>query len=87
MTLVDFVAYAVATVLAVSRLLTSTKPYWKLVPAPVAVFLPSLVAMLPVLAGYLGVAHSELDVVNAFVVAGALLLPGLGVPTDSKPAE
>lgn len=83
MTVLDIVSYAVAGILAVTRVLEATKPYWKFVPAKVAAFLPSLVAMLPVLAAQVGLAHTGLDLVNALLVSGALLLPGAGVSTDA----
>lgn len=79
MTFVDIVSYAVAAILAFSRILNSAKPFWKFIPAPLGTLVPSVVAMLPVLAEKVGAAQTGLDLVNAVLVAGALLLPGAGV--------
>lgn len=87
MSLVDIISYVVAASLAISRILASTQPFWKLVPTKIATFLPSLVAMLPVLADKVGAATSSLDLVNAFIVAGALLLPGAGISAAEEKKE
>lgn len=84
MSVVDIVAYVVAAALAISRVLDSTKPYWRLVPTKIAAFLPSLVAFLPVLAAAVGAAKTELDLISAVLVSGALLLPGAGVGEKPK---
>lgn len=87
MTVVDIAGYVVAGAMAASRILESTKPFWSVIPPKVATFLPSLVAMLPVLASKMGVAHSELDFVNALIVSGALLLPGAGISSSQSKSE
>ena len=84
MSVVVIASYIVAAALAISRILESTKPYWSFVPAKIAVFIPSVVAMLPVLAEKAGLVKTELDLVQALVVAGALLLPGAGASAAPK---
>lgn len=78
MSVVVIASYIVAAALAISRILESTKPYWSFVPPKVAALIPPVVAMLPVLAEKMGLVKTELDLVQALVVAGALLLPGAG---------
>lgn len=85
MTFVDVVSYLVAGLLALSRILNSTKPYWRFLPTKVAAVVPSVVAMLPVLISAVGASTSGLDLVNALIVSFALLLPGAGVSPDPKP--
>lgn len=89
MSVVEIVSYVVAALLALSRILKSTEPFWKLLPPKVALFIPSVVAMLPVLIEQVGGAKTTLDLVNAVLVAGALLLPGAGVNAakPDKPKE
>jgi hypothetical protein len=84
MSVIDIVSYVVAALLAFSRILESTRPYWKLLPSKVALFIPSLVSMLPVLVSQVGLAKSGLDLVNALLVAGALMLPGAGAGALEK---
>jgi hypothetical protein len=90
MTVVEIVSYVVAALIAFSRILKSTEPFWKLLPPKVALFIPSIVAMVPVLIEQVGGAKTTLDLVNALLVAGALLLPGAGVSaaqSTDKPKE
>lgn len=87
MTAVEISSYIIATVAALSRLLKSAEPFWRLMPQKVAVIIPSVIAMIPVLVEQLGVAETALDLVNALLVAGALLLPGAGVKTDATDPE
>lgn len=87
MSLVDIISYAVAALLAISRVLDSTKPYWKFLPPKVAMFVPPIVALIPVLADKIGAAKSGLDLVTALIVAGALVLPGAGAATAEKKPE
>ena len=84
MSVVEIVAFVVAFAGAASKLLESSRPFWKLLPGPVATFLPSLVVMLPTLASQVGAATTTLDLVNAVVVALALLLPGAAAKHVSK---
>lgn len=86
MSVVEIVSYVVAALLAFSRILKSTEPFWKLLPQKVALFIPSVVAMLPVLIEQVGGAKTTLDLINAVLVAGALLLPGAGV-SAGQPSE
>lgn len=79
MSVVVICSYIVAAALALSRILGATKPYWSFLPSKVAAIVPSVVAMLPVLADKVGVAKTGVDLVQALIVAGALLLPGAGV--------
>ena len=83
MSIVTIASYIVAAVLAVSRILDASKPFWSFLPTKVAALIPSIVAMLPVLAEKMGLVQTGHDFVQALIVAGALLLPGVGV----KPAE
>lgn len=85
MSVLDISSYIVAALLAISRVVDSTKPYWRFLPGKVAMFVPAIVAMIPVLADKVGMAHSGLDLVNAFIVAGALLLPGAGATPPPNP--
>lgn len=76
MSIVEIVSFVVAFAGAASKLLNSAKPFWSYMPAPVAAVLPSVVVMLPFLAEKIGGAQTTIDLVNAFVVSLALLLPG-----------
>lgn len=76
MSVVEIVAFVVAFAGAASKLLDSAKPFWEKLPSPVATFVPSVVLMLPYLAEQLGGVTTSLDLVNAFVLSLALLLPG-----------
>lgn len=76
MSVVDIAAVIGSGALSASRLLTSAKPFWEKLPKPVALFVPSVLVMLPQLAQMMGLVHSELDLVNSLILAGALLLPG-----------
>lgn len=79
MSFVIIATYVVAAALAVSRILEASKPYWAFLPTKVAAVIPSIVAMLPVLAEKMGMVQTGQDFVQALLVAGALLLPGAGV--------
>lgn len=82
MSILQIAGYVVAAALAASRLLESTKPFWSFLPTKVAAFIPSIVAMLPVAAVQFGLVKTEMDFTSAFLVAGALLLPGAKPKVD-----
>lgn len=86
MSIVEIVSYSVAVIAAVSRLLDSAKPFWSKLPQPVAAFIPSVVVMLPQLSTLISGSKTTLDLVNAVVLAVALLLPG-AAPKTTTPAE
>jgi hypothetical protein len=86
MHVLQIASYVVAACLALSRLLDVAKPFWSLLPSKVAAFIPSIVAMLPVAAAQFGVVKTEMDLVSALLVAGALLLPGARPKVDPPSA-
>lgn len=75
MTVVEIVAFVVAFAGAASKLLNAAKPFWEKLPKPVAMFLPSVVVMLPALAASVTGVTTTLGLVEALVVSLALLLP------------
>lgn len=87
MSVVIIASYIVAAVLAVSRILEASKPFWSFLPTKVAALIPSIVAMLPVLAEKMGLVETGQDFVQALIVAGALLLPGAGVKAPDAPPK
>ena len=76
-TTVDIAADVVAASLAASKLLTAAKPLWNKLPRWLAVAVPVVVADLPQVAAFFGVATTGQDLAMAVVTSVALLLPGL----------
>lgn len=77
LSVVDIVAFVVAGLAALSRVLTAAKPLWDLLPRPVAVALPVVVAAIPQILSAAGVVKTEVDLVTFVVMAVALLVPGI----------
>ena len=76
MSLFEITSLVAAFALGASRLLVASKPFWTKLPPVVATFVPAVVVMLPQLASSMGAVHSELDFVQALILAAAMLLPG-----------
>jgi uncharacterized membrane protein YjjP (DUF1212 family) len=85
MSIIVICTYIVAAALAISRILESSKPYWRFLPTKVAAVIPSVIAMLPVLVDKLGGVKTGIDFVQAIIVSVALLLPGAGVLHPDTP--
>ncbi len=84
--MLSVIAIVVAVALAATKLLKSAEPFWAFLPKSVATFLPSVVAMLPVLAEKVGLTTTPVDFTVAVVSSLALLVPGAAA-TFHKKAE
>jgi hypothetical protein len=76
MSLLEVCSLIASFALAATRLLNAAKPFWSRWPL-VATWLPPVVAALPALAASVGLVTTEVGLVEALLVAGALALPGL----------
>ena len=77
LSVVTFVSIITAFVLSATRILSASKWAWNYLPTLLQGLLPGLVVALPALAQALVGAQSWTDVTVAFLVAGALVVPGL----------
>jgi hypothetical protein len=77
LTVIQVVTDVAAFTAAATRVLGATKPFWAKAPAWLASALPAVLVALPALGeGVMG-AKTWTDLSVSFLVAGALLLPGL----------
>jgi hypothetical protein len=76
-TVVTVVAYVTAFALSAHRILSSSKPFWSLMPPWLQGVLPGLVIALPALVQGLTGALTWTDVIVASITAAALVFPGL----------
>jgi hypothetical protein len=76
LTIVQFVAMAIAAITSATRLLKSTEPFWTL-NAKLAQWMPPLLVALPAAANGLLGTHDWIGVIEACCGAVALALPGL----------
>jgi len=74
---VQVVTFTIAFALAATRILGASKPLWGFLPPVVAGPLPGLIVALPALAQGLTGAQSWTDLTVAFLVAAALVAPGI----------
>jgi len=77
-------SYAASGLLAASKLFSLAKPLWGMLPRWAAVAMPVLVLDLPIVAGYIAGAHSEIALVSALATSVALLLPGLAEAEETS---
>lgn len=77
LSVVTFVSIVTAFVLSTTRILSASKWAWAYLPAVLQGILPGLVVALPAAAQGLTGAQSWTDVTVAFLVAGALVVPGI----------
>jgi len=77
MSVMEVSTLVVSILLAASRLVAVAKPLWSKLPTWLAGVLPALVVMLPQVASYFNVVHTDMDLVSACVLSVALLVPGL----------
>ncbi|HTA88917.1 MAG TPA: hypothetical protein VK745_05055 [Polyangiaceae bacterium] len=77
LSVVTFVSIVTAFVLSATRILSASKWLWNYLPALLQGLLPCLVVALPAFAQGLVGAQSWTDVTVAFLVAGALVVPGI----------
>jgi len=73
-TIASFIAVAA---LGITRLLTTAKPLWDLLPPSVQGIIPALVLVLPQVAEKAAGVHTGLDLANLLVLAAALIIPGV----------
>lgn len=73
-TVASFIAVAA---LGLTRLLTTAKPLWDLLPPALQGIIPALVLVLPQIAEKAAGVHTGLDLANLLVLAGALIVPGV----------
>jgi hypothetical protein len=73
---VAIASFVGATFLAITRLLTTAKPLWSLLPGSLQGLLPVLVLALPQLALQAAGVHGTLDLLNLLVLSLAMILPG-----------
>lgn len=92
MTVVGIVSVLVAFLMAASRLLTTAKPLWNMVPAKLRVWVPVVAMVFPQLVEKAADAKTPVDLANLGVLAAALLIPGAkardhdgdGIPDDEE---
>ena len=77
LTVVQIATEVVAFSAAATRVLGATKPFWASLPAWLESALPAVLVALPALGEGVAGAKSWTDLSVNFLVAGALLLPGL----------
>lgn len=85
-TVIDIASYVAAGVMAASKLVSVTQPWWNKLPRWLAVAAPVLVLDLPQIASWFNGAVTGTDVMTAFVTSVALLLPGLAEAEAAPPA-
>ncbi len=74
---VQIVTFIAAFAISATRILTASKPFWSYAPSWLTGLLPGLLVAIPALGqGVIG-AQSWTDLTVAFLVAGALMLPGI----------
>ena len=73
---IEIASYAVAILLAASRLLTASEELWSYIPSKFRWLPPILVAAIPQVVSQLGGAKTTLDLVTTLIMFATFVVPG-----------